>query len=221
MSNSSLVCYKQLTPNCNVNRIWKGKQYGIKKITIHHMAGSLTLQQFGALVARPARQMSATYAVDKYGKIGQYVDEKDRPWTSSSPANDYQAVTIEVANDGGAPNWHVSDASLKATIDLCVDICQRNGIEKLNFTGNANGNLTQHCYFSATACPGPYLKSKFQYIADEVNKRLNAAKAPVSSSGKMQVITVGPVSKGDADAILAVCKERQLVEAGLYKSRYV
>ena len=27
--------------------------------------------------------------------------------------------------------------------------------------------------FYATACPGPYLQSKFPYIADEVNKRLN------------------------------------------------
>ena len=220
MSNSTLACYKQLSPNCNANRIWNGKQYSIKKITIHHMAGSLTLQQFGALVARPARQMSATYAIDKYGKIGQYVDEKDRPWTSSSPSNDYQAVTIEVANDGGAPNWHVSDASMAALIDLCVDICKRNGIAKLNFTGDASGNLTQHCYFSATACPGPYLKSKFQYIADEVNKRLTAAEKPADTSKKMQVITIGPVSQGDADAILAVCKERKLTDAGLYKSQW-
>lgn len=65
MSNSTLASYVQISPNCNKGRIRNGKKIAIKKITIHHMAGSLTLQQFGALVARPARQMSATYAIDK------------------------------------------------------------------------------------------------------------------------------------------------------------
>ena len=48
-------------------------------------------------------------------------------------------------------------------------------IEKLNFTGDKNGNLTMHKWFAATACPGPYLESKFPYIAAEVNKRLTAS----------------------------------------------
>jgi hypothetical protein len=101
-----------------------------------------------------------------------YVEEKNRSWCSSNATNDHQAITIEVANDGGAPDWHVSDKALAATIDLCVDICKRNGIRKLNFTGDASGNLTAHRYFVATTCPGPYLMSKFSYIAEEVNKRL-------------------------------------------------
>ncbi len=53
-----------------------------------------------------------------------------------------------------------------------MDICQRNGIEKLNYTGDTSGNLTMHKWFSATNCPGPYLESKFADIANEVNKRL-------------------------------------------------
>ncbi|MCM1164526.1 MAG: CHAP domain-containing protein, partial [Ruminococcus sp.] len=102
------------------------------------------------------------------------VEECNRAWTSSSADNDNQAVTIEIANDGGAPNWHVSDAALAAAIELCVDVCKRNGIAKLNFTGDKSGNLTMHKYFAATGCPGPYLESKFPYIASEVNKRLGA-----------------------------------------------
>jgi hypothetical protein len=82
------------------------------------------------------------------------------------------AVTIEVANDVTGGNWHVSDKALASLIDLCTDICKRNGIVKLNFTGDKNGNLTMHKYFAATACPGAYLESKFPYIAEEVNKRL-------------------------------------------------
>ena len=38
--------------------------------------------------------------------------------------------------------------------------------------------------------------------------------------GKLQVITIGPVSQGDADAIYLLCKERGLTDAGLYKSEW-
>ena len=67
---------------------------------------------------------------------------------------------------------------MASLIDLCVDICKRNGIQRLNFTGDKTGNLTMHCYFKSTLCPGPYLKSKFPYIASEVNKRLGAETTP-------------------------------------------
>ena len=166
MSNSSLVTYTKLSPYCN-----KPRRDPIRKITIHHAAGNCTLQGFGETFTG-ARQVSANYGVDSRGAIGMYVEECNRAWTSSSPENDHQAITIEVANDGGEPDWHVSDAALEATIKLCVDICKRNNIKKLIFTGDKSGNLTMHKYFAATGCPGPYLESKFPYIAAEVNRRL-------------------------------------------------
>ena len=168
MSNSSLISYTRLSPNYSSRN---GKK--ISKITIHHMAGNLTIERCAELFASSSRNASANYLIGTDGRIALCVDEQYRAWTSSSAENDCQAVTFEVANDGGAPDWHVSDAALESTIKLCVDICQRNGIPSLNFTGDATGNLTQHNYFAATACPGPYLKSKFQYIADEVNRRLS------------------------------------------------
>ncbi len=170
MSNSSLVDYTCISPNRNSPRNDK-----IKKITIHHMAGNLSVETCGGLFAKASRQASSNYSVGTDGRVGMYVEEKDRSWCSSSPENDHQAVTIEVANDGGAPNWHVSDTAIAKLIELCVDICRRNGIAQLNFTGDKTGNLTMHKYFAATACPGPYLESKFPYIAAEVNKRLGAA----------------------------------------------
>lgn len=172
MSNSKLVSYTKLSPNCN-----KPRNHAIDKITIHHMAGNLSVEDCGEIFARPGRQASANYGVGTDGRIALYVDEANRAWTSSSPENDHRAVTIEVANDGGAPDWHVSDKALAATIDLCVDICRRNGIKQLNFTGTKAGNLTMHKYFAATACPGPYLGGKFPYIAQEVNRRLNGSQS--------------------------------------------
>lgn len=167
MSNSNLINYTHLSPNCN-----KPRNHKIDKITIHHMAGNLTVERCGELFANEWRQASSNYSIGSDGRVGLYVDEANRAWTSGNAENDHRAITIEVANDGGSPDWHVSDKALAKLIDLCVDICKRNGIEKLNFTGDKNGNLTMHKWFQATSCPGPYLESKFPYIAEQVNKRL-------------------------------------------------
>ena len=169
MSNSSLVNYTKISPNSTNPRNRK-----ISKITVHHMAGNLTVEQCGNGFSSKSRQASANYGIGSDGRVGLYVEEKNRSWASSDRANDNVAVTIEVANDQVGGNWHVSDKALSKLIDLCTDICKRNGIEKLNFTGDKNGNLTMHKYFAATACPGPYLESKFPYVASVVNKRLSA-----------------------------------------------
>lgn len=173
MSNSSLVAYTRISPNRTSPR-----NKPISKITIHHMAGDLTLEQCGNIFANSGRQASANYGIDSQGRVGQFVDERDRSWCSSSADNDHVAVTIEVANDGGAPDWHVSDAALASLLDLCVDICRRNGIQWLNYTGDKSGNLTMHKWFAATACPGPYLESKFSSIAQAVNDRLGQPDKP-------------------------------------------
>ncbi|MBR5552716.1 MAG: N-acetylmuramoyl-L-alanine amidase [Clostridia bacterium] len=167
MSDSSLVCYTKISPNSTNPR--KGK---ISKITIHHMAGNLSVERCGQVFADPQRKASANYGIGSDGRIALYVSEKNRAWTSSSAENDNVAVTIEVANDVTGADWHVSDKAMASLIDLCADICTRNGIKRLEFTGNKSGNLTMHKYFAPTACPGPYLESKFSYIANEVNKRL-------------------------------------------------
>lgn len=168
MSNSKLVNYTRISPNSTNPRNHK-----IDTITIHHMAGNLSVESCGQVFAPVSRQASSNYGIGSDGRIGLYVDEANRSWCTGSRDNDHRAITIEVANDGGAPDWHVSDKALAALIDLCVDICQRNGIEKLNYTGDKTGNLTMHKWFQSTSCPGPYLGGKFPYIAEEVNKRLN------------------------------------------------
>lgn len=191
MSNSPLVSYTKISPNSNNPR-----NKPITKITIHHMAGNLSIESCGNIFAKASRKASSNYGIGSDGRIGMYVEEKNRSWCSSSAANDNQAITIEVANDGGAPNWHVSDKALASLIDLCTDICRRNGIARLNFTGDARGNLTQHNYFAATACPGPYLKSKFQYIADEVNKRLGQS-STIQNGTRLQATSLKNMSESD------------------------
>lgn len=149
------------------------------KITPHHMAGNLSIEACGRLWQTAGRRASSNYGIGTDGRIGCYVDEENRSWCSSSSANDNVAITIEVANDGGAnTNWHISDSAINSLINLMVDICKRYGIKKMNFTGNANGNLTLHKYFAQTSCPGPYLESKMPWIADQVNKKLKGDDKP-------------------------------------------
>lgn len=172
MSNSSLVEYTRISPHT------AARTSKISKITIHHAAvANVSLEALGNGFSG-SRNASAHYGIDVDGRVGQYADEDRRTASSNSIENDDMAVTIEVINCGGAPDWKVSDASLEALINLCVDICQRNGIEQLTFTGDKTGNLTMHKMFIATGCPGPYLESKFPWIAKEVNKRLQAAAEP-------------------------------------------
>lgn len=165
MSNSPLVNYVKLSPHYDSR---DGKK--ITDITIHHMAGNLTVEQCGQVFqTRPA---SSNYGIDTRGRVGMYVEEKNASWANSNFASNQRSVTIELANDRTGGNWHVSDTAINKCIELCVDICRRNGIKRLNFTGNTSGNLTAHRMFTATACPGDYLYSKFNYIANEVNKQL-------------------------------------------------
>lgn len=186
MSNSPLVHYTRISPNSSNPR-----NKPITKITIHHVAGNLTVEQVGNIFAPLARRASSNYGVDGRGRIGMYVEEKNRSWCTSNRENDHQAITIEVSNSGGGPNWPVSDVALAKTVDLCVDICKRNGIKELSYTGDKHGNLTRHNMFAATACPGPYLQSKFPYIAAEVNRRLNVKVVPPIPSGDFYTVVKG------------------------------
>lgn len=181
MSNSKLVNYTRISPHRT-----RGRNHKIDKITIHHMAGNLSVETCGNVFQ--TRQASTNYGIGTDGRIGMYVEEKDRAWATANPPNDNRAINIELANDVVGGNWHVSDTAIEKCIDLCVDICKRNGISKLNFTGDKSGNLTMHKYFIATTCPGQYLASKFPYIAKSVNEKLGKpsktpSKAPSKNSG--------------------------------------
>lgn len=167
MSNSSLITYKNLTTQMS-----KGRQSTkIDKIFVHHMAGNLSLATCAAVFRNnPA---SSHYGIDSKGKIGQFVLEENTAWHCGNWSYNLRSIAIELANDGGASTkWHVSDKAIASCIKLLVDICKRNKIKKLNYTGDLKGNLVMHCWTAATACPGPYLKTKFKYIAQEVNKQL-------------------------------------------------
>ncbi len=119
MGLSEWICYKKESPNCN-DRTEK-----ISKITIHHMAGNLSVEACCNLLSNPARQASANYCIGSDGRIAGMVDENKRSWASSSPWNDQRAITIEVANDELGGNWHVSDKAYESLIKQCAQTSAR------------------------------------------------------------------------------------------------
>lgn len=179
MSNSALVSFTHLSPNHSGKR-----KHTIDTVSIHCMAGNGTVETCGAIFADPSRKASSNYGIGSDGRIALYVDEANRSWCTSSPENDHRAITIEVANCGGAPDWPVSAKAYEALIRLLVDICQRNpGIGHLRWQGDksligqvAKQNMTVHRWFAAKACPGNYLYNRHSAIAAEVNRRLNIQK---------------------------------------------
>lgn len=173
-TNSPLINYTKISPNKTSPR-----NHVIDTITIHCMAGNLSVERCGAVFAPTTRKASSNYGIGSDGRIAMYVEEKDRSWCTSNAANDNRAVTIEVANDGGAPDWHVSDKAMAALIELVTDICKRNNIKELKWKADktligqvSKQNMTIHRWFAAKACPGNYLYSKHPYIAEQVNKNL-------------------------------------------------
>ena len=175
MSNSPLVSYTKLSPNHSGKR-----KHVIDTVSIHCVAANATVEALGATFASPSRQASSNYGIGTDGRIALYVDEANRSWCTSSPDNDHRAITIEVSNNGGAPDWPVSAAAYESLIKLLVDICQRNpGIGRLRWQGNKaligqveKQNMTVHRWFAAKACPGDYLYNRHGAIAEEVNRRL-------------------------------------------------
>lgn len=191
MSNSPLISYTRLSPNHSGRR-----NHVIDTISIHCMAGNASVETCGSLFADPSRKASSNYGIGSDGRIALYVDEANRSWCTSNAANDHRAITIEVANNGGAPDWPVSDKAYSALLDLLTDICRRNNIKELLWKGNKSligqvgkQNMTVHRWFAAKACPGDYLYNRHGEIAAEVNRRLKEEDEPVDIAKLISEIT--------------------------------
>lgn len=172
-TNSSLVSHTKISPNRT-----SGRTHAIDTITIHCVVGQCTVEALGRHFANPKLSASSNYGVGYDGRIGMYVEEKDRSWCSSSSANDNRAITIEVASDTKKP-YAVNDKALAALIELVADICKRNGIKELKWKNDKSligqvdkQNMTIHRWFANTSCPGDYLYNKHSYIAEKVNEKL-------------------------------------------------
>ena len=166
MTKSSLTDVTIISPNTSGIRT-----ASISKVTVHHMAGDLTVEQCGGIFASASRQASSNYGVGSDGHIGCYLEEEYHPWTSASYWNDDRAVTLEVA-DYDTDAWSPSKAAYESTVNLCADICKRYGIEP-TYTGGTDGTFTEHRMFAATSCPGPWWHGRMPQFIKDVKQAMN------------------------------------------------
>ena len=181
MSNSKLVCYTKKSLNTSGRRNHK-----IDYITPHCVVGQVSVETLGQILYPRSRGASSNYGIGSDGRIGLYVDEKNRSWCSSSKTNDDRAITIECASDLSSP-YRMNNAVYESLINLCVDICKRHKKRKLIWIPNKEKALsyclksdemliTVHRWYANKSCPGEWLYSRLDDLCTEVNKKLNPVK---------------------------------------------
>ena len=187
MSNSSLATYKLLSPNHSGQRTMP-----IDRITPHCVVGQLSAAGICGCFTSSSVQASCNYGIGKDGDIGLCVEEKNRSWCTSSNANDQRAVTIECASDRTDP-YAFTDKCYNSLVNLCIDICKRNGKKKLIWFGDKTKTLnyspksdemilTVHRWFAAKSCPGNWMYARMDDLANKVTARLSGESIDTSTS---------------------------------------
>lgn len=208
-TNSPLVSYTKLSPNHSGQR-----KNSIDRISPHCVVGQCTVERLGEIFAPTSRQASSNYGIGYDGKVAMYVEEKNRSWCTSSSANDNRAITIEVASDTEHP-YAMKAAAYNSLIELCVDICKRNGKTKLLWFADKNKTLnykpaademviTVHRWFANKSCPGDWLYSRLGDLAAKVTAKLGGMTETPKEEPKPEVTS--NIKKGDTVKIKSGAK---------------
>lgn len=229
MSNSPLVSFINLSPNNSGAR-----NHTIDRITPHCVVGQCSVETLGNIFADPAKQASSNYGIGPDGRVGMYVEEKNRSWCSSSGENDNRAVTIECASDTFEP-YAFRDAVYNRLIELCVDICCRNGKSKLLWLGSKEKTLAYtpkademvlsvHRWFANKSCPGAWLMERMDDLAAKVTAKLGGdtpEPTPEPQGETCRVTVTLPVLRYDPmnDTPYVKIAQEKLIAAG-YDIKY-
>ena len=239
-TNSKMVVCTKLSPNHSGLRT-----HSIDRISPHCVVGQVTAESLGSLFAKSSYKASSNYGIDKNGRVGMYVEEKNRSWCTSSNSNDQRAVTIECASDTKSP-YRMNDAVYETLIKLCIDICRRNGKKKLLWFGDKNKTLnyspkademviTVHRWFASKSCPGDWLYSRLGDLAKKVTAELAGddeeddteidkglqAKDLAAFSNEEVIRRVGPLFTADqkkTGVLASVSLAQFILESGYGKS---
>lgn len=198
-TNSPLVSYTKLSPNHSGQRT-----HAIDRITPHCVVGQCNVETLGNVFLPTSRQASCNYGIGVDGRVGMYVEEKNRSWCSSSKANDQRAVTIECASDTTEP-YAFKDVVYNRLVELCTDICKRNGKTKLLWLGDKTKTLnyapksdemvlTVHRWFANKSCPGNWMYERMGDLAEKVTAQLGGStaqpEAPSTETEKKELYRV-------------------------------
>ena len=204
-TNSPLVSYTKLSPNHSGQRT-----HSIDRITPHCVVGQCSVETLGEIFYPTSRQASCNYGIGVDGRVGMYVEEKNRSWCSSNRENDQRAITIECASDTSAP-YAMNSKVYESLIKLCTDICQRNGKKKLLWIADKTKTLnyapkedemvlTVHRWFANKSCPGDWLYSRLGDLAAKVTTALGSAPTEADPAQEPTKAELYRVRKTWADA---------------------
>ena len=201
-TNSPLVAHVNISKEKNVPR-----NHPIDRITPHCIVGQVTSWS-GLDRLFHGRKITANYALLKDGRVGLYVDERDRSWCTCSRENDNRAITIECSSGSKHPYEFNNDVyqSLK---DLCVDICRRNGKNKLIWIPDKSKAfnyklqpgemlITVHRWFYKKSCPGDWLYNRLGDVANYVNARISDVVPLTAYDKEWEGYTEGEISSSSS-----------------------
>lgn len=194
-TNSKLVAYTKLSPNHSGLRT-----HAIDRISPHCVVGQCSVETLGNIFADRNREASSNYGIGYDGRVGMYVEEKNRSWCTSSNSNDQRAVTIECASDTTEP-YKMNSAVYESLVRLCTDICKRNGKQKLLWFADKNKTLnykpkademvlTVHRWFANKSCPGDWLYARLGDLAKKVTANLGTPQSTKPSSSNKTLYRV-------------------------------
>ena len=187
MTQSSLVDIVQITTNSSP----RGNNR-IERITPHCVVGQCSAVAVANMKHfKPGGCASATYIIGKDGEVLLNVPEDRRPWTTggdkkvngrTGAQNDYKAITFECASDATTP-YAFRPAVYEKLVAMCIDICKRYGRNKLIWFSTPQEAeaykvkenemiLTWHRWYATKSCPGDWMYSRGQDLANRVNAAL-------------------------------------------------
>lgn len=143
---------------------------GVSRVIVHHWAGTTGGD---SRLTNPDQEVSTNYILYSDGTLVGQVPEEYRAWTSGSWAVDAPSITIETQNTAVGGDWPVSEASIAKLTELIADIANRYG-----WGGVSKDNVIGHRDVYATACPGEFLYSRLQSIADNANAMVHGGNVP-------------------------------------------
>lgn len=215
-----MISYTKLSPNNSGERTMS-----IDRITPHCVVGQCSVETIGKMFSFPEHKASSNYGIGSDGRIGMYVPENMRSWCSASRANDQRAVTIECASDASEP-YAMNDAVYKTLVELCIDICKRNGKTVLLWFGDKEKTLsyspksnemvlTVHRWFANKSCPGDWLYSRLGVLAETVTNELSKGNGDI-----IYRVQVGAFrDKKNAENYLSVIKKAGFPNAFIVASK--
>lgn len=162
-----------------VTNDWQKRVHNVKFITLHHCAGWFDNSLHH--LTKNKTYTSAHFLINNNEVVLMNGPSERACWSDANEWYNERTVSIEMTNSSLAPNWGISEGTLRKTAELVADLARFYGLGKLTL----NKNVVLHKNVAAphlpTSCPGPTGSARAQDIVNWANE-INGHKASTSVS---------------------------------------